>query len=67
MDFLYARTPYMLPFMKMVGFGMTYPAHVHDLGDRFWGKFTDMVDDPDGDYRIHGLRLSKADSGRIFL
>jgi SAM-dependent methyltransferase len=35
--YLYARTPYMLPFMKMLRVDMTYPGHVHDLGDRFWG------------------------------
>ena len=35
--YLYARTPYMLPFMKWFGMDMTYPGHVHDLGDRFWG------------------------------
>jgi methyltransferase family protein len=36
--FLYVRTPYMLPFMKIIGLDMTYPGHVHDLGDRFWGN-----------------------------
>lgn len=35
--YLYARTPYMLPFMKLLRVDMTYPGHVHDLGDRFWG------------------------------
>ena len=34
---LYARTPYMLPFMRHAGMDMTYPGHVHDLGDDFWG------------------------------
>jgi SAM-dependent methyltransferase len=36
--YLYARTPYMLPLMKMLRVDMTYPGHVHDLGDRFWGR-----------------------------
>ncbi len=35
---LYARTPYLLPFMRLFGFEMVYPGHVHDLGDRFWGN-----------------------------
>ena len=37
--FFYARTPYISPFMKLSGkVSMTYPAHVHDLGDGFWNR-----------------------------
>lgn len=37
----YARTPYMVPIARLAGsFGVhmdiTYPAHVHDLGQDFW-------------------------------
>lgn len=40
----YARTPYMLPMMKLMqGIGMkvdfTYPAHLHDLGQAFWEDY----------------------------
>jgi SAM-dependent methyltransferase len=35
---LYARTAHLLPLMKIFGFDMNYPAHVHDLGDEFWGR-----------------------------
>jgi len=34
----YARTSYFLPLMKIFGFHMNFPAHVHDLGDEFWGR-----------------------------
>lgn len=39
----YARTPYVTPLSKMVkcvnaSFDFTYPAHVHDLGARFWSN-----------------------------
>jgi SAM-dependent methyltransferase len=43
---IYIRTPYMLPFMKIIGLDMTYPAHVHDLGDRFWGNLPNWVSVP---------------------
>jgi SAM-dependent methyltransferase len=33
---MYARTPYMLPFIRLLRVDMTYPGHVHDLGDAFW-------------------------------
>jgi SAM-dependent methyltransferase len=36
--YLYARTVYALPFMRTFGVDMSYPAHVHDLGDAFWGN-----------------------------
>lgn len=40
----YARTPYMLPLMKLLArFGVrldfTYPAHLYDFGEGFWKKF----------------------------
>jgi hypothetical protein len=44
--FIYVRTPYMLPFMKIAGLDMTYPGHVHDLGDRFWGNLPNWVSVP---------------------
>jgi SAM-dependent methyltransferase len=35
--FLYARTPYVLPFKKwFVNFDIYFPMHVHDLGNFFW-------------------------------
>lgn len=39
----YARTPYVTPLSKVaklvnVEFDFTYPAHVHDLGARFWNR-----------------------------
>jgi hypothetical protein len=38
--FMYARTPYILPFAAIFsGLDTTYPAHVHDMGSAFWGKF----------------------------
>jgi SAM-dependent methyltransferase len=36
--YLYARTAYNLPLMLVFGLHMPYPAHVHDLGDAFWGN-----------------------------
>lgn len=40
----YARTPYVTPLSKIaklvnVKFDFTYPAHVHDLGAKFWNNF----------------------------
>jgi hypothetical protein len=40
----YARTPYVAPFLKLtkvigMSFDFTYPAHVHDLGAKFWNNF----------------------------
>lgn len=39
----YARTPYVTPISKIakfinIKFDFTYPAHVHDLGARFWNN-----------------------------
>ncbi len=37
--YFYARTPYIEPFMKISDkVDMTYPAHIHDLGDGFWNR-----------------------------
>lgn len=36
--FFYARTVYALPIMRMFRVEMSYPAHVHDLGDEFLGN-----------------------------
>jgi len=40
---LYARTPYMVPLRQLLRlFGVTidftYPAHLHDMGSRFWNR-----------------------------
>lgn len=35
--FFYARTPYIEPFFRLSKrIDVTYPGHVHDMGDRFW-------------------------------
>jgi len=35
----YARTPYVEPLLRLSKkVDVTYPAHVHDMGDRFWGR-----------------------------
>jgi SAM-dependent methyltransferase len=37
--FLYARTPYGLPFTRLFpDLDLTYPGHVHDMGHRFWSR-----------------------------
>jgi SAM-dependent methyltransferase len=39
--FFYARTPYVVPFKKVIRqLDFTYPAHVHDLGPAFWNTFS---------------------------
>jgi len=45
---LYARTPYIVPMMKLfnrvgVSIDFTYPGHVHDLGQGFWDSVTDSI------------------------
>jgi SAM-dependent methyltransferase len=52
----YARTPYVTPLSKLtkvfgVRFDFTYPAHVHDLGARFWNNIPNMLP-LTGKYRI---------------
>lgn len=48
---LYLRTPYMVPlsrFLAKIGvkLDLTYPAHLHDLGQNFWGVgFPKLYDD----------------------
>lgn len=40
--YFYARTPYIEPFLKLSKkIEMTYPAHLHDLGDSFWNRVVD--------------------------
>ncbi len=52
----YARTPYMLPLMKLlapvgVTLDFTFPGHVHDLGQSFWeGYFSRIA--PAGAFQI---------------
>lgn len=43
---LYARTPYMYPMIKFLHFDMTYPGHVHDLGDEFWSTLPSWLPVP---------------------
>jgi hypothetical protein len=46
----YARTPFVVPFVRLfaalkLSFDFTFPAHVHDLGPRFWnGVIGKLVD-----------------------
>lgn len=52
----YARTPYMLPFLKLfrkfgINFDFTFPAHVHDLNNYFWENITQSLNIP-GKYKI---------------
>jgi SAM-dependent methyltransferase len=74
----YARTPSVLPLLRLLrAFGVrsdfTFPAHVHDLGGRFWGNILDRL--PLGDsievldsrpslvetaFTIHPLRTTAA-------
>jgi SAM-dependent methyltransferase len=42
---LYVRTPYVRPFLK-AGIDFYYPAHVHDLGDEFWGRLPETLSLP---------------------
>ncbi|MFZ5568891.1 MAG: class I SAM-dependent methyltransferase [Thermodesulfobacteriota bacterium] len=51
----YARTPYMLPFMRgahSIGheWDFHYPSHLHDLGPLFWNKIFPIID-PGNSYR----------------
>jgi SAM-dependent methyltransferase len=40
--YFYARTPYMLPLARLLRtIDLTYPTHVHDLGDTFWNRVVD--------------------------
>lgn len=44
----YARTPHVFPLMKLASivnakFDFTYPAHVHDLGAKFWNNISDCL------------------------
>lgn len=44
----YARTPYVTPLSKLARvanskFDFTYPAHVHDLGAKFWNNITHVL------------------------
>ena len=52
----YARTPYVFPLMRLASalntkFDFTYPAHVHDLGAKFWSNITNQAF-TDGEYQI---------------
>jgi 2-polyprenyl-3-methyl-5-hydroxy-6-metoxy-1,4-benzoquinol methylase len=75
----YARTPSMLPLMRLVaktGFQLdfTYPGHLHDLGQRFWETYLSRRRDefqllestpsiPETTFRAHFLRAFAA---RVF-
>jgi len=52
----YARTPYVLPLSRIAKtintkFDFTYPAHVHDLGSRFWNNVIHILP-LDGAYQV---------------
>jgi SAM-dependent methyltransferase len=58
----YARTPYVLPFLKIVRslgvkFDFQYPGHVHDLGSRFWNNIFRKLP-IEGEYEIIGSKPS---------
>lgn len=43
--FLYVRTPYIAPLARIIPrIDITYPAHVHDMGPRFWSRFAATFD-----------------------
>lgn len=40
--FFYARTPFSLPFKKVFpNFELSYPMHLHDMGNVYWDRFVD--------------------------
>lgn len=40
--YFYARTPYILPIMKVIKkIDFSYPGHVHDMGPEFWNRLTE--------------------------
>ncbi|EGV19350.1 class I SAM-dependent methyltransferase [Thiocapsa marina] len=52
----YARTPYVVPLMTLLSpigikLDLTYPAHVHDLGQEFWESYFARVATPNS-FRI---------------
>lgn len=52
----YARTPYVTPLSKIaksinIKFDFTYPAHVHDLGARFWNNVINILP-LEGEFRV---------------
>ena len=54
----YARTPYILPFYSLlqrlgVQIDFTFPAHLHDLGPKFWNKTVNKLYD---NYKFRTLR-----------
>jgi len=53
---LYARTPYVAPLSCLARvvkskFDFTYPAHVHDLGAKFWNNILNFLP-LDGEYQV---------------
>lgn len=51
--YFYARTPFMLPFFRAfkslgLNFDLTYPAHIHDLGDGFWNTTPGLIEKKTG-------------------
>lgn len=62
----YARTPYVLPFfriLKKIGIkmDMTYPAHLHDLGPKFWNNVIKTLK-LGPDFKILSSRPSKVET-----
>lgn len=39
----YARTPWVLPLARCMPLDLTYPGHVHDMGQGFWDRLPDVV------------------------
>lgn len=59
--YLYARTPYVLPLARLLpNLDMTYPAHVHDMGGAFWGRFVETLGLP---ARLISSRPSLVETG----
>lgn len=52
----YARTPYVAPLSRIADvvnlkLDFTYPAHLHDLGAKFWGNIVNILS-LDGEYQV---------------
>jgi hypothetical protein len=43
--YMYVRTPYVLPLARIVSaIDITYPGHVHDMGNVFWDRFLETFE-----------------------
>ena len=62
----YSRTPFVVPLMVFINkfkinLDFTYPAHVHDMGDKFWNTFITKMG-ISGQYKIIKSRPSIVES-----